>query len=363
MAYLKSGTAINYQPGNYLGQGSSSFQKLLGGNVKLGGQGSRDFNRLLKKDFRPKDYTRLGGRAQKQLAKAVLRVGLRQGLGINPSLKLALEIIEQLREGGTAYQISEKTIWNGSETYSYGPADTEPWTDPFPAPNYQSILFGTNPNVYSRIYLPWHNTLHQYRYQRVTINGFGQHRFWYSKGIPAGNYLKAGPGYNFGMGGFREKKIKTLASGKYRWLRDQGVKVDPDKTRTGFKIGKKGPPTRTTTKGRPRGPESKVQLSVRGYRYIIGMANALGEAYEWIDMLAAASGWEYNPEVGGSRLYNKFVYLFFQGGIENVDWNKLHDETLENMVEDFIFGKLGKLSKYGARGIGRIVGLQAGLSM
>lgn len=371
MAWLTSGAGGGFASGyDFRGQGTTSFQRLLKGNVMLNGMGhSKDFSRLLQKSYKPPDMTggqasRAAAQAKKQFAKALLKKALKQGVSPNPFLKLALEIADQIGNGGEGgYQIHQKTYWDGTNTWGFGPTDTEAYTNPFPTPSYGSININ-NPNVYSIIYLPWHETLHQYRYERlVGPNPFNQYFYFYSKGIQAGVGSRAGPGYNWGLGGFNHKQRKVSLAGKYRWLREQDVAIDPDKTSTGFLIGKSGPPKMVSGRGRPRGPESKAQLSVSGYRYILGMANALGEAYEWIDMLAAASGWKYDPAVGGTRLYNKFVWLFFQGGLEKIDWNKLHDERLANEVEDFIFGQAGRLSKGGARGIGRMVGLQLGLAM
>ncbi len=102
-----------------------------------------------------------------------------------------------------------------------------------------------------------------------------------------------------------------------------------------------------------------------------GLANALGEAKEWVDILAEAAGYDHRRsltptgriEPGRFRriTVDKIQYLFFEGGMENIDFELLAELVVENEIEDRIYGALGQLSKHAARSLGLTVGPQTGL--
>ena len=106
------------------------------------------------------------------------------------------------------------------------------------------------------------------------------------------------------------------------------------------------------------------------YAVMKTIANAGGEAKEWIDILAEASDYisgslitpkEYRD--GNRETAAKAWWLFRAGGINNLDFELLAELIVANEVEDTIYGALGQLSKSAGRGLGLTVGPQTGLVM
>lgn len=100
------------------------------------------------------------------------------------------------------------------------------------------------------------------------------------------------------------------------------------------------------------------------------LANAGGEMKEWIDIFAEASGYIKHsmmlPEhLRGDKYQTraKTYWLFYVTGINSMDWDRLSMLIVENEIEDFAYGRLGRLSKSAARSLGMTVGPQTGLVM
>lgn len=99
-------------------------------------------------------------------------------------------------------------------------------------------------------------------------------------------------------------------------------------------------------------------------------ANIGGEAKEWIDIFAEAAGYQkfdrfkftsIMPEsLHGKETQKKVYYLFFMGGINNIDFEILFELARENAVEDFLIGIAGRAGRSAARGLGLTVGPQTG---
>lgn len=142
------------------------------------------------------------------------------------------------------------------------------------------------------------------------------------------------------------------------------------------------------------------------------IANAGGEAKEWIDILAEATDfkgwrargfqrvpltdraldttrpWQFRgvgsvvptgiinrrkqPSLadrvrppssitdGGHETQLKAWYLFKANGLDSMDWELLFQLAIENEVEDFAFGVAGRMSKFSAQNLGLTLGPQAG---
>lgn len=370
------GTRTSVAPSGLVqGMGATSFQQLLRGNTMLTHGGSRDFNRLL--GLTPHDARKLvrstvpatgaSRAAARRLGKVIAKQALRQGFGANPYIKAAEVIMDMSSMLGVGYQIPPTVRPSGDPRYVWasGPVWNTAYTDPFPVWPFGSIpVIGQAPPLpWYQLWLPRHPTNHQYWYGRYAGRNFFGDYIWAQlkaiRGGPVG--IDKGPGYAATGGGWNRKRKTASAAGRYRWLREQKVALEVQDTAVAWEVPPSGPAKRGFAYGRPYKPESKAQVSVSGYRTIIMMANALGGFYELVDLLADAADWKYDPAVGGSRLYNKVVYLWFQGGLDNVDWHEFEYLRLENELEDWAFAKWGDLSKLGSQGIGRLFGLQTGL--
>lgn len=147
----------------------------------------------------------------------------------------------------------------------------------------------------------------------------------------------------------------------YRYLQEPKVreKMSPWGPRVGGYIARTGVFTPSSA-GRPRTPERKLRLYGKSYRTLVSIANGLGGFIELIDMLADAAGWEYVRELGGTPVYNKAVWLFFLGGIDLVDWERLMDLDRYNEVEDFAYGGIGSGSAGASEALGVNPGFQTG---
>lgn len=99
-------------------------------------------------------------------------------------------------------------------------------------------------------------------------------------------------------------------------------------------------------------------------------ANAGGEIKEWTDILAQASGYIRGSKLLPKELRNtgketqaKLYWVVYITGFNSIDWEELAVLTLENEVEDLLFGFAGQLSRSAAQGLGMTVGPQTGLVM
>lgn len=110
------------------------------------------------------------------------------------------------------------------------------------------------------------------------------------------------------------------------------------------------------------------------------IANAGGEFKEYIDIFAEATGYQpgsiflpkrlRGTDTGrltgrGDQLQTqaKTWWLFVGGGLNHLDWSLLATLLIENEIEDFVYGQLGKLSKSAAQSLDLTVGPQTGLAM
>lgn len=97
-----------------------------------------------------------------------------------------------------------------------------------------------------------------------------------------------------------------------------------------------------------------------------GLANALGEGKEWIDILAEAAGYDRNTRVvpasidRGHETAAKAYDLFVNGTINQVDFDLLAVLVIENEIEDFLIGLAGRASKSAAIHLDLTVGPQTG---
>ncbi len=120
---------------------------------------------------------------------------------------------------------------------------------------------------------------------------------------------------------------------------------------------------------RDRGDKAKpANLFVWGV--LKAFANAGGEAKEWTDILAEASGYIKGsmmlPEDlrdTGKETQAKIYWLFVVTGINSLDWDRLAELIVENEIEDLVYGFAGQLSKSAAQSLGMTVGPQTGLVM
>ncbi len=99
-------------------------------------------------------------------------------------------------------------------------------------------------------------------------------------------------------------------------------------------------------------------------------ANSGGEAKEWIDIFAEATGYIKGSKMlpdhlrdTGKETQAKMYWLFVITGLNSLDWELLGDLVRYNTLEDIAFGFAGQLSKSAARSLGLTVGPQTGLVM
>ena len=127
--------------------------------------------------------------------------------------------------------------------------------------------------------------------------------------------------------------------------------------------------------GQTTGRQNDVKHGLGGgfataYFYMRLLADALGEAYEWIEILSDAAG--YDPLFGKygnaadwgvdrkHEIADRFEMLFFEGGWKNIDWKEFLPAVAYNQLEDAFFGKLGTELADLARQLGMSKGFQTG---
>lgn len=105
------------------------------------------------------------------------------------------------------------------------------------------------------------------------------------------------------------------------------------------------------------------------YAVLKKLANTMGEAKEWTDILAEAAGYDGvsftapQPIQKGHETVKKAWWLFVDGGINNIDFKLLAELVIENEIEDFLIGIAGQMSKSAAQSLGLTVGPQTGLAL
>lgn len=153
----------------------------------------------------------------------------------------------------------------------------------------------------------------------------------------------------------RYRRVPNRARRYHRWGPTYALRV------SGNRVTRTRPP-----KGRPpkRIREKKARLASRAYWVFRRIADALGEAFEWVEMLADAAGYPYGRwRQGRTLLADQVVWLFAEGGIHLVDWELLQNEILHNTVEDLGYGAIGQGSGGAASELGQTTGFQTGLAL
>lgn len=130
-------------------------------------------------------------------------------------------------------------------------------------------------------------------------------------------------------------------------------------TLTVYPSGKVALDLDTPAKPPPRGVrEKKAAFGSRGYWFMRHIADAAGEAVEFLDILGEAAG---APKYLSPA--ETVSWLFLEGGIQNVDWVKFNQLLLDNKVEDWTYGKIGEGSKGASQELGLSFGVQSGLAL
>jgi hypothetical protein len=110
--------------------------------------------------------------------------------------------------------------------------------------------------------------------------------------------------------------------------------------------------------------ERKARVSPKGYRVMIGLANALGEAVEWIDKMADAAGYDSTRwRNGRTKLADKFHFLFFEDGYQNISFEDFWKAYVANEAEDRFYGRIGDFSRETAEALGLSFAPQTGLAL
>lgn len=120
---------------------------------------------------------------------------------------------------------------------------------------------------------------------------------------------------------------------------------------------------------RDRGDKAKPK-NIFTYLVLKKFANSGGEAKEWIDIFAEATGYvkgsimlpDHLRDVG-KETQSKIYWLFFITGINSLDWELLAELVRYNTIEDIAFGFAGQLSKAASKSLGLTVGFQTGVAI
>lgn len=350
-------------------------------------KGQSDLQRLLQKDFTPKDWGSGGWKprtpatgptqraAMRKLARSLAKAAARKGFRSGPWGR-ALDVIEQM-EWGKAQLIGGRMV--PSPVWGAGWVDIPGRIWEHGGLGYPPAIQGTM-DAYYTILDPrvwgWPHAMHYWerKHYPPPENWAIWLPTWESipaeigTDVPAPAAPTVGHGLGLGEIALRTQMIQLQG---YRWLREVGItrkgkwrkrlkegnlelKVKPHLERVGDDDGRGRSYGRRESKNRPGG---FVLLALGA------LADTLGGLDEFIGILAEASGWRYNREIGGTTRYNQTVWLFGKmKGLQWLDWGEFFDLLIDNAVEDALYGILGRAAGIGYSNLGVTVGLQPRLT-